>query len=113
MAKKGQGKRLAHDHRCQTPEPRRRSALDSIREPEREYSRTDLQRGSVFSRLLGDPWKRKEVKEGKIENLTLLKTSTENVFLEIEDRRLLPRPPQQKASQTKRDMSKFFQYHKC
>ncbi|GAA0147078.1 hypothetical protein LIER_06869 [Lithospermum erythrorhizon] len=35
-----------------------------------------------------------------------------NVFLEIEDKRLLPPPPLQKVPQTKRDMSKFCQYQK-
>ncbi|GAA0158687.1 hypothetical protein LIER_15644 [Lithospermum erythrorhizon] len=40
-----------------------------------------------------------------------LKTSTGNVFLEIEDRQLLQRPPRQNTSQTKRDMSKFCQDH--
>ncbi|GAA0160542.1 hypothetical protein LIER_17076 [Lithospermum erythrorhizon] len=87
-----------------SPEPRRRRALDKIRAPDRAYSQTDLPRGSAFSRLQVDPRKRKEVKNGKIEYLTPLKTSAWNVFLEIEDRRLFPRPPRQKTSQIKRDM---------
>ncbi|GAA0157721.1 hypothetical protein LIER_14926 [Lithospermum erythrorhizon] len=83
---------------AEAPELNRQSALDRIRAPDKAYSRADLPRGSAFSRLQGDPRKRKEVKEGKIEYLTPLKTSAGNVFLEIEDRRLLPRPLQQKTS---------------
>ncbi|GAA0142386.1 hypothetical protein LIER_03294 [Lithospermum erythrorhizon] len=49
--------------------------------------------GGAFSRLEGNPKRRKEIKEGKIEYLTPLKTSGRNVFLEMEDRRLLPKPP--------------------
>ncbi|GAA0161958.1 hypothetical protein LIER_39326 [Lithospermum erythrorhizon] len=83
-----------------------------IRAPVKAYCRADLPRGSALSRLQGDSRKSKEVKDGKIVYLTPLKISAENVFLEIEDRRLLSRPPWQKTSQTKRDMSKFYQYHK-
>ncbi|GAA0165988.1 hypothetical protein LIER_21252 [Lithospermum erythrorhizon] len=75
--------------------------------PDMAYSRADLPRGSAILLLQGDPRKRREVKEGKIEYLTPLKTSTGNVFLKIKDKRLLPRTPQ-----NKRDMRKFCQYHK-
>ncbi|GAA0146535.1 hypothetical protein LIER_06464 [Lithospermum erythrorhizon] len=53
-----------------------------------------------------------EVKEGKIEYLTPLNASAGNVFMEIEDKRMLPRPPSQKSPQNKRDMIKYCQYHK-
>ncbi|GAA0162413.1 hypothetical protein LIER_39410 [Lithospermum erythrorhizon] len=45
-------------------------------------------------------------KGGEIEYLTSLIISAENVFMEIEDKRMLPRPPKQKNPQTKWDMSK-------
>ncbi|GAA0156796.1 hypothetical protein LIER_14201 [Lithospermum erythrorhizon] len=111
MAKKCKRKRPEDEHRQRSPEPQRRNALDKIREPDRAYSRIDLPRGSTFSCLQVDPRKRKDIKEGKIEYLTPLKTSAGNVFLKIEDRQLLPRPPRQKTSHIKRDMSKFYQYH--
>ncbi|GAA0154163.1 hypothetical protein LIER_12226 [Lithospermum erythrorhizon] len=66
-AEKGRGKRPIDSHGRRSPELKRRSALDRIRAPDRAYSRTDLPRGSAFS--------------------------SGNVFLEIEDRRLLPLPP--------------------
>ncbi|GAA0150537.1 hypothetical protein LIER_09461 [Lithospermum erythrorhizon] len=69
-----------------------------IREPDRMYSQTDLPRGSAFSRIQEDPRKRKEVNEGNINYLTSLKTSARNVFKEIEDRRLLSRPPRHRTS---------------
>ncbi|GAA0152452.1 hypothetical protein LIER_10933 [Lithospermum erythrorhizon] len=68
----------------------KRQPQDRIQAPNRAYSQIDLPRGSAFSRIQGDPKKRKEVKEGKIEYLTSLKTSAGNMFLEIEDRRQLP-----------------------
>ncbi|GAA0138268.1 hypothetical protein LIER_34908 [Lithospermum erythrorhizon] len=98
MVEKGKGKWPVEEHRWISPEPRRRSALDKIRAPERANSRSDLPWGSAFSCLQNDPRKRKEAKEGRIEYLTLLKTSSRNVFLEIQDRRLLPRPPRQKGA---------------
>ncbi|GAA0183030.1 hypothetical protein LIER_30516 [Lithospermum erythrorhizon] len=82
-AEKGKGKCSVDEHWRRSPKPRRRSALDRIRAPNRAYTRTDLPRGISFSRLQGDPRKRKELKEGKIEYLTPLKTSPENLFLEI------------------------------
>ncbi|GAA0141488.1 hypothetical protein LIER_35402 [Lithospermum erythrorhizon] len=76
------------------------------------YSRADLPRGTAFSRLQGGPRKKKEVKEAKIEYLTPLDASAGNVFMAIEDKRMLPRPPKQKTLQIKRDMTKYCQYHK-
>ncbi|GAA0184666.1 hypothetical protein LIER_31954 [Lithospermum erythrorhizon] len=51
IAEKGRGKRQVEDHRCQSPKPKRRSAFDRIRAPDRAYSRADLPRGSPFSHL--------------------------------------------------------------
>ncbi|GAA0144504.1 hypothetical protein LIER_04934 [Lithospermum erythrorhizon] len=106
-ADKAKGKRPMNESPRRSPEPRRRSALDRIREPEKAYTQSDLPRGSTFSRLQNDLRKREEVKEVRIEYLTLLKTSVENVFLEIEERRMLPRPARKKSLPSKRDMSKY------
>ncbi|GAA0163858.1 hypothetical protein LIER_19629 [Lithospermum erythrorhizon] len=111
QAQKGRRKRPVDNNRRRSPEPKRRSTLDRIWAPDGAYSRTDLPRGSAFTRLQGDLRKRNDLKKGKIEYLAPLNTSTGNVNLEIEDRRLLPRPPRQKTPQNKRDMSKFCQYH--
>ncbi|GAA0157808.1 hypothetical protein LIER_14993 [Lithospermum erythrorhizon] len=93
-----------------SPEPKK-SALDRIRAPDIAYSRADLPRVSAFSRLQGDTEK-EEVKGGKIEYLATPNASTRNVFVEIEDKWMLPRPSRQKTPQGKRDMSKYCQYHK-
>ncbi|GAA0156865.1 hypothetical protein LIER_14254 [Lithospermum erythrorhizon] len=69
------------------------------------YPRADLLRGSAFSRLQGDLRKWKEVKEGRIEYLTSLKTSSGNVFLKIENKQLLPRPPRDSKLQSGSDAS--------
>ncbi|GAA0158424.1 hypothetical protein LIER_15455 [Lithospermum erythrorhizon] len=89
-----------------SPEPKRRSALDRIQ----VYTSGDVPRRSAFSRTQGDPRKKKEVKEGKIEYLTPLNASAGNVFMEIEDKRILSQPPRQKTPppQNKRDISKFW-----
>ncbi|GAA0162263.1 hypothetical protein LIER_18391 [Lithospermum erythrorhizon] len=70
---KGQGKRSAEDNRHRSPEPKRRSTLDRILAPYRAYSRVDLPKGSAFSRLQGDPRKRKEIKIEKLIQMGLLK----------------------------------------
>ncbi|GAA0167625.1 hypothetical protein LIER_22512 [Lithospermum erythrorhizon] len=101
------GKEPVEDNRGQNPEPKRRSALDSIRAPNMAYSQAEFPRGIAFSHLQGDLRLRKEVKEGKIEYLTPLETSAGNVFLEIVDKRLLLRSPRQKAPQTKRNMNPY------
>ncbi|GAA0168947.1 hypothetical protein LIER_23532 [Lithospermum erythrorhizon] len=68
---RGYEKRLMEETRRQSPHPKRRSALDRIRVPDRGYSRANLPRGSAFSCLQGDPKREKEMKEGKIEYQTL------------------------------------------
>ncbi|GAA0168613.1 hypothetical protein LIER_23289 [Lithospermum erythrorhizon] len=82
------------------------SALQQADLP-RGYSRADLPCGNAFSQLQGDPKKKMEVNEGRIEYLTPLNASEGNVFMKIEDKKMLPRPPRQKTNQTKRDMSKY------
>ncbi|GAA0170239.1 hypothetical protein LIER_24542 [Lithospermum erythrorhizon] len=111
-AEKVRGKCQLEDNRQRSPEPKRRSALDRIRAPDKSHSRANFPRSSAFSCLHGDPRKLKEVREGKIEYLTPLSTSAENVFVEIEDKRMQPRPPWQKMPQNKKGMRKFYQYHK-
>ncbi|GAA0150356.1 hypothetical protein LIER_37104 [Lithospermum erythrorhizon] len=91
-----------------------RNLLEKPRAKEPEcpgYSRADLPRGSAFSHLKGDP-KKKEVKGEKIGYLTPLNASVGNVFLEIDDKRTLRRPPRQKTPQGKRDMSKYYRITK-
>ncbi|GAA0166972.1 hypothetical protein LIER_40286 [Lithospermum erythrorhizon] len=70
-AEKGRGKRPMEDTCRRRPEPKRRNALDRIPTPNRV--------------------------RGKIEYLTPLNASARNVFMEIEDKRMLPRPPRQKT----------------
>ncbi|GAA0155105.1 hypothetical protein LIER_38019 [Lithospermum erythrorhizon] len=88
---KGSGKRLMEETRRRIPEPKRRRALNRIRATDGGYSRADLPRSNTFSRLQ-DEQKKKEAKGGKIEYLTPVRASVENIFLEIEDKRMLPRP---------------------
>ncbi|GAA0154429.1 hypothetical protein LIER_12414 [Lithospermum erythrorhizon] len=76
---KRRGKRPMEEPRRRSPEPKRRSALDRIREPDRGYSIADLPQSSA---------------------------SIGSIFLEIEDKRMLLRPLKQKTSQFKHDMSK-------
>ncbi|GAA0163166.1 hypothetical protein LIER_19102 [Lithospermum erythrorhizon] len=78
------------DNRWRSPEPKRRSALHRIQEPDIAYSRADIPRGSAFSRLQGDSRKQ----------------------MEIGDKRMLPPPPRQKMPQNKKDMRKSCQYQK-
>ncbi|GAA0170325.1 hypothetical protein LIER_40930 [Lithospermum erythrorhizon] len=94
-----------------SPKPKRRSTLDMIWAPETGYFRADQPRGSAFSRLQRDPKKKKGVKEEKNDYLTPLNASTGNVFLKIEDKRMLPRPPRKKTPLNKWDVSKYCQYH--
>ncbi|GAA0166320.1 hypothetical protein LIER_21498 [Lithospermum erythrorhizon] len=58
--------------------------------PRQKYALADLPRGSAFSCLQWDLRKKKEVKEWKIEYLTPLNASAGNVFIEIEDKQMLP-----------------------
>ncbi|GAA0156084.1 hypothetical protein LIER_13658 [Lithospermum erythrorhizon] len=71
-------------------DPKKRSPLDWIRVQDMGYSRVDLPWGSDFSRLQADPKNKKKVNERKIEYLTPLNTSTWNMFMQIEDKRILP-----------------------
>ncbi|GAA0154504.1 hypothetical protein LIER_12463 [Lithospermum erythrorhizon] len=50
-AEKGHGKRPAEKSRRRSPDPKRRSVLDRIREADRGHSRVDLPRNNAFSCL--------------------------------------------------------------
>ncbi|GAA0173076.1 hypothetical protein LIER_26769 [Lithospermum erythrorhizon] len=89
---KGHGKCPMEEDRRMSPKPKWRSALDRIRRPDRGYSRADLPLSSAFSHLQ-DEQKKKVAKEGEIEYLTPLSASIGNIFMDVEDKRILPRPP--------------------
>ncbi|GAA0174936.1 hypothetical protein LIER_28215 [Lithospermum erythrorhizon] len=104
-AEKGREKRPVEESRQRSPDPKRRSAFNKIKVPDRGYSRADLPRSSAFSHLQDE--QKKEAKWGKIEYvLNPLRASVGHIFMEIEVKRILPRPPNQKTSQYKKNMSK-------
>ncbi|GAA0164765.1 hypothetical protein LIER_20321 [Lithospermum erythrorhizon] len=110
-ADKGWGKRQMEEAHLRSPEQKKAEhALDRIRAPDTRYSGADLRWSNAFSRLQNE--KKKEEKGGKIEYLTPLSASIGSIFLEIEDKRIMSRPPKQKTSQYKKDMSKYCPYHK-
>ncbi|GAA0184426.1 hypothetical protein LIER_31714 [Lithospermum erythrorhizon] len=90
-----------------------RARLPSVRKDHpaiSSYVREEMER--TYTHTPPDEQKKKKAKGGKIEYMTLLSASVGSIFLEIEDKWMLPRPPKHKNLQYKRDISKYFQYYK-
>ncbi|GAA0173625.1 hypothetical protein LIER_27203 [Lithospermum erythrorhizon] len=91
--------------RRRSSDPKRRSALYKIRAPVRGYSKADLPRNSAFSDHRDEQKVGGKGGKGRIFDPPPLKASVGNIFPEIEDKQMLPRPPKKQTSQYKKNMS--------